>query len=198
MATDLNAVLRNLISFYNFHAKNVIHVGAGGGQLIGYATDAHHVIAIDSDEYAAQKLAKKIEEANLEQKFTVLHQDFLTLDATGDVVLFEFCLHEINNPLDAIEHAQELADDILIIDHSPDSKWSWYIGETDKLKKSYQAIRAHRIRRESLKEAVQFFNNYDELASKVAGLGDEVLYRIKFLKSKTNFTIPMTYRLILI
>jgi len=39
MATDIHAVNKNLVSFYDFSNKRVLHGGEGGGQLsskIGY------------------------------------------------------------------------------------------------------------------------------------------------------------------
>jgi hypothetical protein len=34
VATDVQALIRNLTTFYDFSGKSIIHVGAGGGQLI--------------------------------------------------------------------------------------------------------------------------------------------------------------------
>ena len=56
MATDIEAVERNLRSFYDFHDKIVVHVGAGGGQLIGYSEIARSVLAVDIDEQALSTL----------------------------------------------------------------------------------------------------------------------------------------------
>ena len=52
MATDIAKVIANLASFYDFSNKSVVPVGAGGGQFIGYASDARHVVAVDPDTAA--------------------------------------------------------------------------------------------------------------------------------------------------
>jgi len=49
MATDIAKVVATLTSFYDFRIKSVVHVGAGGGQFVGYASRARHVVAIDPD-----------------------------------------------------------------------------------------------------------------------------------------------------
>jgi hypothetical protein len=35
VATDIEAIIRNIGSCFDFTGKSVIHVGAGGGQFIG-------------------------------------------------------------------------------------------------------------------------------------------------------------------
>ena len=57
MATDMAAVLANLLGFYRFDDTIMIAVGAGGGQLAGYGRVARQVIAVDSDGAALAALA---------------------------------------------------------------------------------------------------------------------------------------------
>lgn len=54
MATDIGKVIDNLVSVYDFTDKTVVHVGAGGGQLIAYARSALRVIAVDPDAEAGR------------------------------------------------------------------------------------------------------------------------------------------------
>ena len=49
MATDLDTILRDIERCYDFGGRSVIHVGAGGGQLIGYARNARSVLGVDTD-----------------------------------------------------------------------------------------------------------------------------------------------------
>ena len=56
MATDIAAIVRNLEAFYPFKDKAVLHVGAGGGQFIGYAVHAKRVVGVDPDPEAVDRL----------------------------------------------------------------------------------------------------------------------------------------------
>jgi 2-polyprenyl-3-methyl-5-hydroxy-6-metoxy-1,4-benzoquinol methylase len=65
MATDIGAIERNLQSFYDFQDKSVIHVGAGGGQLIGYAAITRSVLAID--------IARKVSSIGLKSRLQIYY-----------------------------------------------------------------------------------------------------------------------------
>ncbi|MDD4857209.1 MAG: hypothetical protein PHD74_03785 [Candidatus Krumholzibacteria bacterium] len=56
MATDIGKIVENLVSFYDFKGKDVVHVGAGGGQLVGYAHSPRKITAIDNDRSAVERL----------------------------------------------------------------------------------------------------------------------------------------------
>ena len=61
MATDIAAILRDLESCYDFTRKSVIHVGAGGGQLIGYAGRTRNVLGVDPDTAAAERFPRALD-----------------------------------------------------------------------------------------------------------------------------------------
>ena len=71
MATDIQLVKKNLARFYEFADKEVIHVGAGGGQMIDYVA-AKKVIAIDNDEFAIKLLKEQVRLKGLENKFQLV------------------------------------------------------------------------------------------------------------------------------
>jgi predicted RNA methylase len=79
MATDIAKVIANLASFYDFSNKSVVHVGAGGGQFIGYASDARHVVAVDPDAAALEPLRAAIGRLGLGDRFTVRQSRFESL-----------------------------------------------------------------------------------------------------------------------
>jgi len=109
MATDIEAIIRNIESCYDFTGKSVIHVGAGGGQFVGYAAKTRKVLGVDPDPDAVERLKQAIREKGLESRFSALQGDILTVTARADVVFFEFCLHEIADPGAALRHARTLA-----------------------------------------------------------------------------------------
>lgn len=198
MATDILAIERNLLAFYDFHGKDVIHVGAGGGQLIGYARLPKRVVAVDSDAGAMARLRSRIREAGLGDKIETREEDFLAVRCSSDVVFFEFCLHEMTDPGGAIDHARTLAPYVLVIDHLPDSRWSWYAGEESKLAASWREIEARPIKRRKSFEAAQIFERYEDLRCRIGDCGEECLRRIAPLASEGRIEIPMPYGIVLL
>jgi len=133
MATDIAAILDNLVRFYPFHGKVMISVGAGGGQFAGYGRAARRVIAVDSDAAAHAALAERVAALGLAKKFVLVESDFMAVTERADVVLFEFCLHEMHDPGAALAHAATLAPDVVILDHAPGSPWSYAADESEKV-----------------------------------------------------------------
>ncbi len=197
MATDLQKINDNLRDFYDFKAKSVIHVGAGGGKIIEYAKDSKSVLAIDCDENAVRELESVVKSMGL-KNVIVQNIDFMQSDATADAVLFEFCLHEMDDPLNALRRAFEMAKDVVVIDHGADSPWAWYTAETDKLQSSWSFVASMNIVRERTYETVQRFHSFTELFDKIKSLGEPSLKRISVFEDKKDIEIEMSYRLALI
>lgn len=197
MATDVEAIIANLVAFYDFSGKRVIHVGAGGGQLIGYAHRARHVTAVDPDAQAIERLRERLT-GELATKFTIVQGDFCAMRLTANVVLFEVCLHEIADPVKALECAARTAPDIVVIDHLPESEWSWYACETEKLEVSWGAVETRGVRRRAPFEAQQRFRDYEELLGKLGGLGEEATRRMGTFEGRRDIVIPMPYGIALL
>jgi hypothetical protein len=193
MATDINAVLENLMSFYDFSKKSVVHVGAGGGQFIGYAPVARSVIAVDSDSTAVDHLKAAIEQMKMQNLFTVIHGDFLSISNQADVVFFEFCLHEMTQPEQVLIYAKTLAPEILVLDHLPDSQWAWYTCETEKAERSWAALRSMPIVRMANFKALQLFDDHAQLQERIKPLGPPAIDRASVLVGQQNIEIKMTY-----
>jgi SAM-dependent methyltransferase len=198
MATDIGAIERNLQSFYDFRDKSVIHVGAGGGQLIGYASITRSVLAVDIDSGAASRLEESVREKGLEHLFTIEVADILSISPEADVVFFELCLHEMPDPGKALKHAHALASNILIIDHHPDSPWAWYVCEEKKAGRSWNEVRKFNIAREASYAAEQHFDNYSDLLTKVEVMGETAIERIADFVDTSNIIIKMQYTIALI
>ncbi len=198
MATDIGLILERLNVFFNFSGKCVVAVGAGGGQMAGYARTMRKVLAVDRDLAAMQQLREAADRLGLQDRFEYWTGDFCDCDRRGDVVLFEFCLHEMEDPAKALVKAASLAPEIVVIDHAPGSQWSYFTAEDEKVKRSWQAVESLPITRQCSHAAAQRFNNYEELFEKVKSQGDESIRRIERFREQTSITIPMTYGLALI
>lgn len=193
MATDVMQIVENLLRFYDFNNKTIVSVGAGGGQFVEYGRTAKAVIAIDNDSHALDMLKVILEKKGLSGKFDLINGDFCMVDEKGDVVLFEFCLHEMENPTEALLHAQKLAASILITDHWPSSEWAFIVDEKEKAEKSWAAIHQLNPKKVECFNAFQFFNDYDELYLKVKVQGDKTIERIEKYRGTENIVIPMSY-----
>lgn len=192
MAADIGTIIRSLLAFYDFRDKTVIAVGAGNGQMIEYGRPARKVHAVDGSAEALEALRRRLAGSGLEDKFALLHSDFFRCGLRGDVVAFEFCLHEMPDPAAALAHARELAGDILIMDHGPGSDWAFYVSEELKVARSWQALEAARPRKVQIHETVQSFKDYEELRLKVLPMGDVSRRRSEPFIGRKNFTIAMS------
>ena len=198
MATDIGAIIRNVESCFDFTGKSVIHVGAGGGQFIGYAGGTRKVLGVDPDPGAVERLKQAVREMGLEDRFSALQEDIMTISTRADVVFFEFCLHEIVDPRAALRHAGTLAPETLIVDPAPGSSWSWYLCEAEKVQRGWAAAEEFRIALDKRFEGTQHFRDHAELLAKVQMLGEPVIRRVQEFAARTDFTIDMPYRVALL
>jgi len=193
VATDTSEIVRNLSAFYDFRGKTIVSVGAGGGQLVEYARPADRVIAVDKDPAAIAKLSQRLAACGMADRFRLLTADFLSVQVRGDVVLLEFCLHQMADPERALEHARSLASDVLVIDHAPGSCWEWYAAEDDKVEAGWKAVSARSPRRRQSVEAFQRFEDFSELESRLVLQGPLSRERIEPLRGQTSIRILMPY-----
>jgi ubiquinone/menaquinone biosynthesis C-methylase UbiE len=198
MATDIRKILENLHQFYKFTNQSVISVGAGGGQMIEYGRQCQKVNAIDTDIEALDLLKKRLQQSGLSDKYVLTHSDFLDVNIKGDIVMFEFCLHEMNDPEAALLHAMTLAPRVLICDHWPGSEWAHIVDETEKVEHSWQVLKKFPLRKFQHFDTLQSFQDYQELYNKVSVQGARSVERIKPWIGRTAFSIPMSYGFALI
>jgi hypothetical protein len=198
MATDVAKILGNLMGFYDFNNKVIVSVGAGGGQLIGYGRDAKKVYAVDNDIAAIKRLEDSLGKSDLMDRFEVVNSDFYDFNQRCDVVLFEFCLHEMVDPKRAIEHAKALGVDIIVMDHWTESEWAYRIDEKEKVEASWGAVKLFRLKKMEKYDTVQLFSDYEELYQKIKVMGAIAVSRIQPFRNQKSFTIPMSYAMALI
>ncbi len=193
MPTDYRKMSENLCRFYDFSGKVVLFIGAGGRQLLDPATATKKLIAIDKDAAALQELKANIVAKGLQDSVEVIGINFDEVTAQGDVIYFEFCLHEMNDPEQALKHAKSLAPDIVVYDHSPGSEWIFYGVEEDKVAGSRAAMERFGIRRQQTFQAEQRFGNFDELLAKVSPQGPVAIERAQKFATAKNIVVPMSY-----
>jgi predicted RNA methylase len=193
-----NKLTENLTKFYDFKGKAVLYVGAGGGQLLGPASGASKVVAVDSDaeSLVGFRSEAKTKWAGIPVRF--VPRSFETVNLTGDVVYFEFCLHEMPDPRKALEHASSLAPDIVVIDHLPKSKWVFYAAEETQVLRGTNAAVSFGIRRRERFTVVQKFNDYEELRARMSEQGVVSRQRVLALKGAKDIRIRMDYGLYLL
>jgi SAM-dependent methyltransferase len=192
MAADYALLTANLMRFYDFADKVVLVVGAGGGQLLDPNVRTKKLIAIDRDAAALKVLEEKTAAAGSKNPIEFVAAPFEEVSLSGDVVYFEFCLHEMPDPRKALAHARKLAPDIVIYDHAPDSEWIFYGGEEHLVRRSSEALMQCGVRRQSTFRTEQRFQDYAELLAKLAPQGPVAVQRAQRFCGASNIVIPMS------
>ncbi|HEY4933878.1 MAG TPA: methyltransferase domain-containing protein [Terriglobales bacterium] len=198
MAVDLRELTENLLRFYDFRDKVVLFVGAGGRQLLDPSAGTRKLIAIDQDEEALNQLKSNIAEKEWQDCMEVIASNFDDVTLSADVVYFEFCLHEMDDPHKSLTHARTLAPDTVVYDHSPGSEWIFYGAEEDNVRDSAAAMQSFGIRRRQAFHAEQRFRDHAELLARIAGQGDLAIQRIQHLAGAADIAIPMDYEVVLL
>lgn len=198
MAADYRKMVADLLAFFDFTGRTVLSVGAGGGQLIEYGRPARRVLALDCDAPALDRLRENLKTAGLEDKFEPVLGDFFAVELKADVVLFEFSLHEMADPVAALERARRLAPAVVVFDHGPGSLWSYMTAEEHKVVAAWAAVCRFPVKKARIYEGIQAFPGYEELFQKVKGQGETSLARIEPYRGQTGIRIPFTYGLALI
>jgi predicted RNA methylase len=198
MAADYGQKAENLRCFYDFTGKVVLFVGAGGKQLLDPSAGTKKLIAIDQDVEALRELAANVAAKGIQDSVEVIGSKFEDVALSGDVVYFEFCLHEMVDPQKALTHAKNLARGVVVFDHSPGSEWIFYGAEEDKVRRSAEAMEHFGIRRRENFCTEQRFKSHAELLAKVAVQGVLAIERAQRFAGAASITIPMAYELALL
>lgn len=198
MVKDVQQIVNNLLNFYDFKDKTVISVGAGGGQFVAYGYTAKHVIAIDNDQMALERLRLVLGKKELDEKFTLIHSDFNDVDVSGDVILFEFCLHEMKDPQRMIDHALHLAKEVVIVDHGLKSQWAYIADEEVKAANSWSVVADNSSVKQKTFKTEQLFDSYEQLYEKVHVQGCQSIARIAPYSKQKYISIPMEYTMALL
>ena len=182
---------KNLRCFYDFTDKVVLFVGAGGKQLLDLSIRTRKVIAIDEN-------VQSLSELKSNNSVEVVASRFEDVTLCGDVVYFEFCLHEMDDPGKALCHARTLAPDIMVYDHAPGSEWVFYGDEEEEIRRSAEAMERFGVRRRETLRTEQRFRDHAELLAKVSPQGAIAIQRAQRFAGAMNIVIPMSYELALL
>ncbi len=198
MVVDRDLLTANLTEFYDFRGKSVLYVGAGRGQLLPPASGVKSVVAIDRDGKSLQgfRSEAKSKWAGIPVRF--IPRKFETVDARGDVVYFEFCMHLMEDPWYALKHALSLAPDIVVMDHLPGSKWVYYWAGEEAVLRSTGAVESFGVRRRKEFTTEQKFEDWKALAARLAEEGEESRRRVLELKGAKDIRMRMDYGLFLL
>jgi ubiquinone/menaquinone biosynthesis C-methylase UbiE len=198
MAADYKQMEQNFRQFYDFSGKTVVGVGAGGGPFTDLVCESRKLIVIDKDPAAIRQWEARVAAGGLQDRVEVVQADFCATSPRGDVVYFEFCLHEMDDPRQTLRHALTLAPEVLVFDHLPDSEWAFQGAEEDKVRRSTDALADFNWVRQQAFRSEQRFENYQQLLDKVSPQGTLALQRAERYRDVAEITIPMTYGLSLL
>ncbi len=198
MAADYKQMAQNIREFYSFSGKKVVAVGAGNGPLTDLVLESRELIVIDKDPAAIRFWEARVAAEGLQDRVEVIQADFCETSPRGDVVYFESCLHEMNDPRQSLRHALTLAPEVLIFDHLPDSEWAFHAAEEDKIRRSTEALADFACTRRQAFRTEQRFPEYRQLVEKVSCQGEVALQRAERYRGVTEIAIPMTYGLSLL
>jgi hypothetical protein len=193
VATDIGAIIANLLRVYDPRGRTLVEVGAGGGQFIDYGLRAARVLAVDCDGDALRRLGEALAGRDARAVYAPVQAEFLSFTTPADAVLFEFSLHEMDDPARALAHARTLAAEVLVIDHWRDSPWAWQVVEEEKVARSTRAVLAANPSLVEVHQAEQRFAAHAELLAKVAGQGPLALERAARYRDVSPISIPMAY-----
>ena len=198
MAADYKQMERNFRQFYDFSGKTVVGVGAGGGPFTDLVCESRKLIVIDKDPAAIRQWETRIAAGGLKDRVEIVQADFGATSPRGDVVYFEFCLHEMDDPAETLRHALTLAPEVLVFDHLPDSEWAFQGAEEDKVRRSTDALADFHCLRQQAFRTEQRFENYQQLLDKVSPQGALAMQRAERYLGAGEIAIPMTYALSLL
>ena len=198
MVVDRRELAANLTKFYDFEGKSALCVGAGGGLLLPPSSGVNRVVAIDQDANALQKFRTDSEAKWTGIPIRFVPHKFETVRLRGDVVYFEFCMHQMESPRRALEHARSLAKDIVAIDHLPRSNWVYCWAGEDAVLRSTSALESFGIRRHQTFTAEQRFEDGWALAARLSGEGEESRCRVSKLEGSKDVRVRMDYGIYLL
>jgi 2-polyprenyl-3-methyl-5-hydroxy-6-metoxy-1,4-benzoquinol methylase len=197
-AMDYQPLIENLRRFYDFSGKTVLLVGAGGGRLLDPSVKIKKLIAIDRDAEALEQLKANFAAKGMPGRVELVRARFEDVTSPADVVYFEFCLHEMADPLVALSRASTLAPDTVVCDHTADSDWSVLAAEDDKVRRSAKAIERRGIRRSERVLAEQHFRSHAELLAKLSPQGPTAIGRARRFVGIENIVVAMPCDLLLL
>jgi CheY-like chemotaxis protein len=198
MATDVGLISNDLASFYDFAGKTCLFVGAGSRIALAPAHAAGAILVVDRDPAAIARLREDLSELGMRERVELRTARFEDALGDFDVVYFEFCLHEMNDPAAALRKAKSMAPDVIVLDHAVGSEWMHCAALDEDVRRAGQAIEGFRARRRERRDGVQSFASGDELAVRLSRSGAVALSRARCFAGRSNVSLAMPYELVLL
>jgi phage terminase large subunit len=198
MIIDKQQITQNLLRFYDFENKVMIYVGTSIEPVIRLSQIAKRVVVLNNDVEAMEGFLDFVRNNGLEEKFDIKSCDFDNMNIQGDVILFEFSLHKMENPCEVVKKSLQYVSDVVILDHWSSSEWLYYIAEEANVSACWKAIHSMSPRKSKLHACVRYFPKYEDLKNTLKHKGDISLGRTNLLNKRTNICIAMLYNLALI
>jgi ubiquinone/menaquinone biosynthesis C-methylase UbiE len=129
MTTDTRQIAA--AAFYDFGRRAVIDVGEGGGSTSSIGSRGAGRRSRSTATPRSLGLLDRVRERVPDDTFVLVHRasGLSGRERSADVALLEFCLHLMAAPERVLAHARGLASDVVVIDNTPDSPWSWCVAE---------------------------------------------------------------------
>ncbi len=181
MAVDRRVIAEALRHFYDFTGEATLLVGAGSSIALGPARKARSATIVDKDPQAIAALRAEAVRLDGGAPVELLCARFEETRWRGDVVYFEFCLHQMGDPDEALRRARSIAPSVVVLDHAPGSEWMRSAAEDDKVLRSAAALDRAGVARRERFDAEQRFGSRDELAARLAAQGPVAAERIRAL-----------------
>jgi CheY-like chemotaxis protein len=198
MATDVGLISNDLASFYDFAGTTCLFVGAGSRIALAPAHAAGAILVVDRDPAAIARLREDLSELGMRERVELRTARFEDALGDFDVVYFEFCLHEMNDPAAALRKAKSMAPDVIVLDHAVGSEWMHCAALDEDVRRAGQAIEGFRARRRERRDGVQSFASGDELAVRLSRSGAVALSRARCFAGRSNVSLAMPYELVLL
>jgi SAM-dependent methyltransferase len=198
MVVNRDELAANLTKFYDFRGKKVLYIGCGLGQLLPPESGVASVVGIDRDAEALKAFRNVAKTKWAGIPITFVPHKFETVKQRGDIVYFEFCMHQMENPRRTLEIARSLAKDIVVMDHLPGSKWVYYWTGEEAVARSTKAIEWFGFRRKKILVTEQKFEDGKALSQRLSRVGKEAKRRILELKDARDIRMRMDYGLFLL
>jgi ubiquinone/menaquinone biosynthesis C-methylase UbiE len=196
MASYLEKMKQDIMEFIECADKTVLIVGAGGGKLFGYADSARKVYALDRNDKALDKLKETIPLHEQGNKYELICDYFENVNIKVDIAMFEYSLHEIADPYNALKHVKNLAERVIVAEHSSDSEWIRLAQEDQNVKKAEEGLKRFAIKRANEYLTGKEITDIDDLTAKLGYKGnDNVPGIFAEYKNKNNYVVGMKYRI---
>jgi hypothetical protein len=105
-------------------------------------------------------------------------------------------LHEIPDTYNALKHAKDIANQVIVVEHASDSEWICLAQEDQNAKKVEEGLKLFKIKRANEYVTGKEFQNIDDLKTQLGYKANDYVPSIfDGYRNKINYIIEMKYRI---